>query len=185
MDEDLRRIERLARAGDPDAIARLRLARHRAGTFVPAVHFVPVDYHDYLNSEGKFDIDKKSRDGHGRLYYVMSPCGVMLWPRGQPTQRKVCRFTADPIEVTCKTCVRSLNAPKERKDFRHHYAPGSFGGRPASPVCQKSDPNKYRETFQHSMKKVSCPICIRVMQKGRRRSRPPRQRQLLEPLQEF
>jgi ribosomal protein S27E len=173
-DEELRRIERLARTGDAEAIERLRRHRERTGTLVPAVHYVPDDYHIYVKADGAFDLIKGQWHSPGVVsgpIRVMSPCGVCLWPRGEPTQRKKCRFTKESIEVTCKTCVRTLAAPKVKRVLRKHYAPGSFGGRSAEPVCRKSDPNKYKETFHHSMKDVNCPICVSIMKKGQRRSR--------------
>lgn len=169
-DERLRDLERRARHGDQAAATELRRARQRAGTYLPAVHFAPEDCHEFVNSEGKFD---KKLMIPKAPWYILAPCKAELWPRNSPTFRKVCRYTTDPVDVTCKTCLRSLNAPKVRKVLRRHYAPGSAGGRPAQPVCKKSNPHKYREEFLHTMKDVNCPICCRIMQKGKRRSRAP------------
>lgn len=174
-DEELRRIERLARSGDPDAIERLRRHRERTGTWLPAVHYVPDDYHVYLDADGKFTIDRyRDYDARGRIYEILSTCKVRLWPRGERTQRKICRFTRNILDVTCKTCLRSLNAPKVRRTLRRHYAPGSYGGRITAPVCGKNDSAKYREVLHHTMRGVTCATCIRIMQRGRRLPRTPR-----------
>lgn len=163
--------------GDHAAAAALRRARVRAAIKTDVIHFVPSDYHECLDESGKFTFPGKNPrySGGPFSYRIMSPCGVTLFPRGEPTQRKICHFTRSVTEVTCKTCLRSLNAVLPRKTNRRHYAPGSFGGRTSSPVCGKSDPVRYRETFSPSMIGVNCPVCMRTMQKGRRRARTPRQ----------
>lgn len=184
-DERLRDIERAARSGDLNALARLRRERERTGTLIPAVHYVPEDNHIQLNDDGTFNLDpQRDRFTFGVRFEVRSPCNVILWPRTERTFRKVCRFTSDPINVTCKTCLRSMAKPPVRKVIRRHYAPGSRDGRHARPVCEKSDPNKYKESFHYTMKEVNCPICMRIMQRGRHKRRRP-QRELTTLMDEL
>jgi ribosomal protein S27E len=93
--------------------------------------------------------------------------------------RKVVHCTKDPTEVTCKTCLKSLNKPDKRVRYRTHYAPGTKSARARgdvepNPVCGRDDSDKFVQTFSHTMREVNCPICRRIMQRGRRKARKPR-----------
>jgi hypothetical protein len=187
-DQRLRQLERrwMETGAKEDRRAYAR-ARKQAG--LPPLprecirHYINPDHHGHLKEDGTFDLsERQARAGRNRIHSV---CAVELWPRELyhrslwgPTMRKTVFYTEDPDEVTCKTCLKSINKSDERVRHRTHYAPGSKGGRERgvkpTPVCGRNDSDKFTETFSWTMRDVNCPTCHRIMAQGRRRTRVPK-----------
>ena len=81
-------------------------------------HYIAHDKHGCLNAEGKIEFD---RSRVGRFHQVHALCSVQLWPRDGAsgygyarTMRKNIYYTEDQDEVTCKSCIKSLNMPDKR-----------------------------------------------------------------------
>lgn len=147
-------------------------------------HYVQTSQHGHCGDDGKFDIEYDATKGGWpiKASKIHSVCAVELWPRDiywrsrgfDSTMRKEIFYTEDPDEVTCKTCIRSINKPDKRTYRRIHYAPGTATGAARPAVCGTEGDPKFDESQSHTMNAVTCPACRRIMYRGRRRSRTPR-----------
>lgn len=160
-------------------------ARVRAGLpklpRLKIVHYVDDEFHGHIGPDGDFALTESQ--ARRRSIIVRSRCSVELWPRERwcpgyyKTMKKNVYYTENPEEVTCKTCLKSLNKPDERVRYRSHYAPGCWKGRERKitpvPVCGRDDSDKFTQTFTYRMPEVNCPACKRIMKMGRRASRKP------------
>lgn len=181
-DRRLRELERLWReTGDLEDRKRFEREHIRAGLGklprLKIVHYIDDEFHGHLGSDGEFKISKAK--ARRRSIVITSRCAVELFPRGAGYgwKMKPVYFTERPVEVTCKTCIKSLNKPDVRIRYRTHYAPGSRNGRERGvipvPVCGRDDSEKFTQTFTYRMPEVNCPTCRRIMRKGHRSSRKP------------
>lgn len=185
-DRQLRELERAwNESGLAEDCRRYDLARRRAG--LPRLvirHYVAVEEHGHCGPDGEFDI-KCNFAGWPLPSSINAACGVELWPRNRiaaarswaQTLKEV-YYAEDPTQVTCKTCIGSINKPVQRIYKRVHYAPGSrvtdeLAGQ-AEPVCGRDDSVRFKETYSFNMRDVTCPACRRIMRKGHRQSRRPR-----------
>lgn len=181
------RLRRLERAWQETGCREARKAyemerkRLRLGRLVIR-HYVAEHHHGHCGPDGLFDIEFDSVRPWTNTDKVFAACSVELWPRNlvaeargwEQTMKKKIHYTEDPDEVTCKTCLRSINkAPDDAKRVRRHYAPGSRDGA-KPPVCGRDDSEKFDERFEWTMQGVNCPACKRVMKMGRRAPRSPR-----------
>ena len=111
-DRDWRELERRFNAGEHELLPRLNAALQRAGMpirRINVVHYVRVEDQHRLLPDGAFDHD--ARWAHS----AFAQCGgTMLHPR--PRGYRQVHWTSEIYEVTCKSCLRSLNSP--------NYKPG-------------------------------------------------------------
>ncbi len=181
-DRRLRELERrLLETGSEEDRKAYIIARKRAG--LPDLprevvrHYIDDGYHGHLGADGKFIVADIGRQGLVRPMRVTSRCSVELWPRetddGWCRRWKKVFCTEDPTEVTCKTCLKSLNKPDQRIRRRVHYAPCSKVSA-TPPVCGRNDSDSFQESFSWTMRDVTCPVCKRIMAGGRRSPRSPR-----------
>jgi len=188
-DRRLRELERRYQASGDQADRNAWEAEHiRAGLGkLPRLvirHYIDEEHHGCCNSAGAIDIkvDRKSGGWPYHTSKIRAKCSVELWPRDlvydrySPRMKKVF-YTEDPHDVTCKRCLASINKLDVRVRRRVHYAPGSKGAAHQLPVCGRDDSVMFAEEFTWNLRKtISCPACRRIMQKGRRQTRPPRLR---------
>ncbi|MGE3483322.1 MAG: hypothetical protein AB7L09_01150 [Nitrospira sp.] len=182
-DARLREFERRwNETGDPDARRAYERERARLGLEklprARIVHYIDDHWHGNLGSNGEFLFSEE--DARLRSVRIAARCSVHLWPRDLypphgSAMRKRVYCTEIEEDVTCKSCLKSLNKPDQRVRHRTHYAPGSKDGRKRGiiprPVCARNDSAKFTETFSWRLIEVNCPTCMRIMQRGRRRPR--------------
>jgi hypothetical protein len=185
-----RRLRELERAwhetGSVEARADYNAALARAGQpKLPRLvirHYIAPIHHGCVGPSGKIETDY---DLYSTSLRIHATCSVELWPRGLRGPEwagcKELHYTEDPREVTCKTCLRSVNKPDVKVRRRAHYAPGAryrleeTNERVVVPVCGRDDSDKFEESFIWDLSSgpLTCPACKRIMQKGQRRSRRP------------
>lgn len=175
-DRRLRELERRwHESGSTQDRRAYEAARRRAGLPRLVVrHYIHPDAHGVVGEGGKIDarlVATGTHTSYTRLVYSL--CGVELFPRAHGTFRKNCYYTESTNEVTCKTCLRSLNKPEKRVRYRTHYAPGCMGDSAPVPVCRRDDSEKFKQNYSHTMVDVNCPVCHRIMRKGARLPRRP------------
>jgi hypothetical protein len=151
-------------------------------------HYVASYSHGHCGPDGLFDINYTGGGCPIQQDRIHAACSVELWPRNllaesrgwQQTMKKDIHYTEDPEEVTCKTCLRSINKPVKRVYKRTHYSPGArlaieddVNERTVVPLCGRDDSKRFEETFSYNMGTVNCPACRRIMNKGKRRPRRP------------
>ena len=151
-------------------------------------HYIANELHGNCGPDGLFDIESDDLTAVAMVSKrIHAACSVELWPRNlvaaqrgsDQTMKKNVYYTEDPEDVTCKTCVKSINKPDKRVYKRTHYAPGSKmlpvnGEEVPEPRCGRNDSNRFEESFSYDMRHVTCPACKRIMTFGRRRARRPR-----------
>ena len=199
-DRQLRELERRwNESGSSEDRKALDRARVRSGlSKLPRLvirHYIAHQHHGNCGPDGLIDLVFNSPSGNSwpvQTHRVHAACSVELWPRNlvaahrgwDQSMKKNIYYTEDPDDVTCKTCIKSINKPDKRVYKRSHYAPGSkqptrgseVNEVVARPVCGRDDGARFEESFSYDMRTVNCPACKRVMARGRRRARAPRSR---------
>jgi len=191
-DRRLRELERrYAESNSKEDRKAYAVARKRSGLpKLPRLvirHYVAVESHGHCDVQGEFDIRCDFTGGWPiRADTINAACSVELWPRnrlsaarGWAQTLKEVFYTEDVEEVTCKTCVKSINNPKKRIYKRAHYVPGSKQASRKSgvnevvaiPVCGRDDSKRFEQSYFYTMTNVTCPACRRIMYGGRRRPR--------------
>jgi len=171
-DLDLRRLERAAAGGDPEAWARLNIVRVRAGLKAlkrKIIHYVPADKQDRINRVGKI-MKAPGPAHHHQNQRIISPCAVELYPRGGNTYRKTCYYTVRAAAVTCKSCLRVLNSknPKTRP-FVAHFSRQSADG--AVALCGRGFDKLTTERNE-----TGCTACVRIFTRRRKNNARGRRR---------
>jgi len=113
-DYDWRNLERLYYAGDVSILPRLNAARKRVGLpqiRLRIIHYLKADYAHAVGNDGWLD-------ARVLPYGAWSICGsISISPQSREDRRKkrLCPYTLDKDQVTCKTCLRCLRSPKFRE----------------------------------------------------------------------